>query len=642
MLTPFEDVITPLTPYPATTDGEYRDYRFFTLARNHDYVDRIAKFKIEEDHPDWQPDPIEIRQKGTPPMLILKPDALETNKTLDLDNVTQFIFESNANWIITPAAGTAYTDVAIQTKYQTNYATNTAPYTNSANSNALDTLDYIIELTKNPGKTNEKAYPDQYTSSLDLKTTNHTGAQEASRTVTVTRDVVRMWTIPTFDPSGSTLPIGGADVTVTAHTNQGWTAGWNLGDGTGDHTDEKPATYLNNAADKQIVSVPSNSENFTSRNVTLWAYKTVGGVKGGDSLKTYVQPAAELNVASVSGNGTAIPAGGVNPPASTAVSATFGGTFTGTVTVTSYDQDDTNTGIGTNTGTVTTGAIPVSVPANYNWDARTIVYKFSATGKSPESIALTNPQPPYYYMEVDGKDYYKPGASYAFDVTGTFPAGTEVSFVDETPSATQIGSPITPPSGTSQQSMTIPSSTSRTVTIRVKTGTSTYRTLKQIDYPNTYSVDNHAICRIEIPSLEYIYNLSGHEYTITTSDLPPGWEMTGNDGIELPKARTYWINNVDIYGDPLYEYDENKLLWNGYHVVVITSGTIPTTIRANNTDATATTLPHSIMGVLPYNSSDYTISFSNNDEANRVTLTTTKSRTQPIHLYVLIKWGGGN
>jgi hypothetical protein len=331
MLTLLPDA-TPANLYPATTDGVYRDYRFFTLAQNHDYVDRIAKFTIEENNPDWQPDPIEITQKGTDPDLTLISPA-EATPTLTLTNPkTEVAFTTNANWRFTK--GTGYADVVAATEYKGTPTTTitTGTYTNTANSDALVSPNYVIELTKQTALAHEKAYTTgaTYETTLKLETTNHGTATSEEKTVTVTRDVVPMWTIPTFSPSGASpiaLPIGGADVTVTAHTNQGWTAGWNLGDGAGDHTEARTATYLNNPDDKKTVSVPSNSENFTPRTVTLWAYKTEGGVKGGDSLKTYTQPKATLDVIDLSGTGAAIPAAGVDP--SPSVSATFDGTHYG-------------------------------------------------------------------------------------------------------------------------------------------------------------------------------------------------------------------------------------------------------------------------------------------------------------------------
>jgi hypothetical protein len=313
------------------------------------------------------------------------------------------------------------------------------------------------------------------------------------------------------------------------------------------------------------------------------------------------------------------------------------------ITVTAYDNANPTVDIGTNTGTKT-NPIGVTVDANNSWDERTIIYKFSAPGLAATSVAtttpsatLTNPQPPAYNIAVsEAKDFYKPDADYSFKVTGTFPSETELSFIDKYDE--QIGSVITPIVSGNTYNKNIPD-ISGYVTIRVKTGTSTYRELKQIDYPNIYGDGEwYGMWRLEIPSLDEIYNYhSNHEYAITNALLPPNWEFAA-DPTEQPKVMAYWGNNLDIYGDALVRLADNRLLLDtsidGNEILIFDT----TTIRAPEFGSLPTALPF-VAWEMNWLNTSFTI-HNHSQEEDRVNLKIISTRTNPITVYVLVKWTG--
>jgi hypothetical protein len=408
------------TPHPST-GGVSLPFDLFTLAVNHDYVDRTATLRILSNDPNWAPYNIEVKQKGTPPFLTLNVPA-EGSPTLDLDVVAQrqLTFTTNAGWTFT--TGTGYTNVVSGQAY--NSANISFPHYYTANTDALTPSQFVVALTPVNGSTADTEIAGTTISGqLTVKTANHGAANEVSKSVTVKRKAAARWDTPAFTPTGSTLPATVSTVRVTAHTNQAWFTGYKIGTATDVTNSAKSATAYNTATDYEDVAVPLNSV-FATRSIQVWANKT-----GGDATthrKTYTQDAATL-VHSGSHNGNfVIPRGGGSPVSDLTLS--FTGTYTGTFSVHAYAG---STLVGTNNSS-TKEAHPVTVGANESWNDREITYRFSATGLAEQTIAtsIKNTQSGYTISGTGASAIGMLSGNYTVTVSGDYPSGTQIIAVN--------------------------------------------------------------------------------------------------------------------------------------------------------------------------------------------------------------------
>jgi hypothetical protein len=416
---------------PKPDGSEEVNVPLFTLSPNHGYQDRQATLVVMTNDQNWIPTPIVVKQRGTPPSLILTQPTEEDPILYLIDGKNTLQFSSNCYWSFDKEGG--YDDVVGETKYGD--VTINDSYNDRENNDALNNIVYTITLTKRTtGLPNEPGFSSTatHTGTLELAPFAELDGDDlpmpAAKTVTVKRAVIRMWNVADFDPSGDELLVDGQVVEVTAHTNMPWMVEYKIDDSDWSVLSHDTTAY-NDTNNKITFSIPSNTTSLTSRTVYVTVHELPNSADFTDIGKTYTQPAATLIPGEPVNNLSIIPAAGIT--ASVDIFVPFSGTYTGQITVAAYSNGEE---VGTNTG-YNNGNIGVTVGENTGWEDRDITYKWWAEYDNSNIIDL--PQSFTHLQRgctvtFEGPSTYTSNKTYYFKISGDYPSGTKILFKNET------------------------------------------------------------------------------------------------------------------------------------------------------------------------------------------------------------------
>jgi hypothetical protein len=328
-----------------------------------------------------------LKQAGTAPSLTLpSPNPDGTTLNLELETGRTQTFQTNAHWTletVTPASGYVPASRILSSAKDgettmTNFPATASSYTNTANNNALNSLHYILNFTKNAsgGSSDTEIADSLLQTQLRLKTTDHGDAPAVSKTLTLTRKAVARWDgTDSFSPaSGQPLANENPTVTVAAKTNMEWWVSFQTGsDNAGSQTATVSAAPYTTPYPSKTITIPIHSKSMAPRTVTVWANKK--NATETTDRATYSQAGASLTPNGMNGT-DAIPAAGSD----SYPTFNFTGTYDGPVTLYAYDALNNPLGDHQNTATAIKTNLTTSVSPNTGTSARTVKFSYKGDG----------------------------------------------------------------------------------------------------------------------------------------------------------------------------------------------------------------------------------------------------------------------